>query len=928
MKKFFKIFFIVIGIIFIILLVAPFFLKGPIEKIAKKQINSSLNAKVDFSGISLSFIRNFPNAYVALENFTIVGIDTFEKDTLLSFKKFSVSVDIMSLIKMTNIKVKSVVLEDPRIFAHVLKNGKANWDIAKPSTDTTATDTTSSSGTFQFGASLKKFAIENAYIKYQDDTAKMTAEIKDFDFLLSGDFTDKKSDMKITSTITSIDFIMDNIKYLKQAKLGFDAIIGMDLEKAVYTFKQNEIRLNELSLGIDGFVKMPGDTIEMDLKYKTNKADFKTLLSMVPAIYMKDFQSVQTSGTLKLDGFVKGIYFENKLPNVGLDLKVENAMFRYPSLPRSVDKINIDVALFYDGIQNDNTTVDVNKFHFEMAGNPFDANLHIKTPMSDMALDGNFTGKIDFNSLKEIVPLDSLTLKGIMETNLDFKGNMSSIENEKYEEFKADGSVKLTNFEFANPDFPQGVKISTANMLFSPKYVELVQFESSVGKSDFELQGKIEKFIPYVFKNETMTGSLSLGSKLIDVNEFLGGEETATTETPEDTSSLTLFEVPDHIDFTMNSNISQLNYDKLKINDINGIIIIRNRKAMLQNLSMKLLDGSMKMSGEYNTQDLKNPFFDFTFNMTDIDIPQSYTAFNTVAKLAPVAQNCKGKISADLALNSFLDQHMMPVYSSMTGSGKLMSKSIEIGNSNTFIKIADALKNDKFRKLNLNDLNLSFTIKNGRVYVDPFETKFGQGKMVIGGDQGIDQTLNYQVKLSMPRTELGGAANQVIDNLNSNAIAKGLNVQAGENVNVDIAVGGTFLKPEVKLAMGNSAKNAAQEMKAQLKETAKAKVAEVKEDVSKKAKEEADKIIKDAETKAQRVKEAAATAAEQTKKEADAAAKKVESEGTNPITKAAAKKTAEKIRKEGNNKADKLVQKANAQADSIVNAAKTKAAKL
>ena len=927
MKKFIKILLIVLGVIFIILLIAPIFLKKPLEKIAKEQINNSLHAKVDFSNLKLSLIRNFPNAYVALEDFTIVGIGDFEKDTLLSFKTFSVRINIISAIQMTNIKVKSILLDEPRVYAHVLKNGKANWDIVKPSEEVTPDDTKSSEE-FNFGANLKKFEIRKAYIKYQDDTAKMTAIINDLNFLMSGNFSAKKDDVALTSTIGALDFIMDDIKYIKQAKSGFDAKISADLENGIYTFKENEIRLNELSLAINGVVKMPGDTIETELTFKSNTTDFKTLLSMVPAIYMKDYTSLQVAGLLKLEGYVKGIYYDKHMPNIGLDLLVEKAMFRYPDLPKSVDNINIDLNVYYDGTQTDNSTFDLDRFHFELAGNPFDMNLHIKTPVSDMGISGGFAGKIDFTSLADVVHLDSMTIKGLMESNVELMTKMSAINQQKYEDVKVEGSLVLTNFEFISNDLPQGFKIIKAAMAFSPKFVELSEFDSRLGKSDFQLSGKLEKFIPYVFGNGTILGSLNFTSNLIDVNEFLSGEPAEKAQV-EDTSSLTLFEVPGRIDFTLNSRIGQLNYDKLKINDIVGVIFVRNHKAVLQNLGMNLLEGSMTMNGEYNTQDIKSPFFDFKFKMTDIDIPSAYTAFNTIAKLAPVAQNCKGKISADMGIYSILDQHMMPVYTSMSGSGQLMSKNVEVGNSNTFIKIADFLKNDKFRKLTVNDLNLKFSIKNGRVYVDPFETKLGPTKMLIGGDQGIDQTINYLIKLAMPRSEFGGAANQVLDNLTSNAIARGLNIQPSDNVNIDIGVTGTFLKPEIKPLLGSSAKGSVQDMKAQLMSSATEKVEDIKKQASAKTKEQADKIIAAAEAKAQNLKEAAAVAAENEKKAANLAADKIESEaGSNPLLKAAAKKTAEKLRKEGDAKATKIVEKSNAQADSIVSKAKTEASKL
>ena len=86
--------------IFLILLLAPVLFKGKILEIAKKELNNMLTAKVEFSDLKLSFIRNFPNAYVALEDLTITGTGDFEGITLLAFDRLSATVDLVSIIKM------------------------------------------------------------------------------------------------------------------------------------------------------------------------------------------------------------------------------------------------------------------------------------------------------------------------------------------------------------------------------------------------------------------------------------------------------------------------------------------------------------------------------------------------------------------------------------------------------------------------------------------------------------------------------------------------------------------------------------------------------------------------------------------------------------------------------------------------------------
>lgn len=59
MRKFLKIIGIVVLIILLLLVAVPFVFQGKILKIAKEQLNSSLNAHADFEKMSLSLIRSF-----------------------------------------------------------------------------------------------------------------------------------------------------------------------------------------------------------------------------------------------------------------------------------------------------------------------------------------------------------------------------------------------------------------------------------------------------------------------------------------------------------------------------------------------------------------------------------------------------------------------------------------------------------------------------------------------------------------------------------------------------------------------------------------------------------------------------------------------------------------------------------------------------
>lgn len=922
MKKFLKIFIIVIFTLLVLMIIIPIAFHKPIMNKARKEINKTLNARVDFD-LRLSLIRGFPDLYVELRNLTVTGIDHFQGDTLIAFRSFGVKVNLISVIRMKDVDIKSVILDKPFIHAIVMEDGKANWDIMK---DTTAAETadTSPSEPIHFSVLLRKFQVNDGFVIYDDRQGNIQAVVKGFDFLMKGNLASDFTSIAIKTTADAVTFIMDKIPYLSRAKLFAHFDIDANMAKSLFTLKDNAFSLNELTLGWEGTVGLVGDSILTNLKFATKKTDFRSILSLVPAVYTRDFASVQTSGQFLLDGEVKGVYYDTILPSAVLNLQVTDGRFRYPELPASVENIQINTNFDFHGENMDLTTVDVKKFHLELARNPIDISLHVARPITDPVVNGLFKGVIDLGKIQSVIPLDSTTLSGIITSDVSFGGTMSMLENEQYERFKADGNVAVNGLTYKSPDLPQGLTIKNAEMFFSPRYLDLKSFNLLIGKSDIQLTGKITDFLPYVFNDKTIKGNFVLTSGYLDANEFMAGSTSADTVT--DSTQMILFEVPKNIDFTLNSNLKKVMYDKLEISDIKGLIELKDGVAKLTNLSMNLLQGHLQMNGEYNTNNLIKPFIDFNLKINDIDIPSSFNAFSMVARFAPVAKNVKGKVSTSISLWSQLDQHMSPVLPTVSGLGTLNSRSIEIGNSKVFEKLADALKNDKFRQIALKDVTIGFDIKDGRVYVKPFTTKMGSTALSIAGDQGLDQTLNYTMALILPRTEIGSS---VLNSLTSAAAAKGIPIKPSETINVKVKVGGTFVDPIVQPDLAGSGEDAVSAVKEQVKDKVNQIVEEKKEAVKAEASKKADELVAKAETEAQQIREAARKAADLERQKANELAEKTlkEAEGK-PLAMPLAIKTAEKIRKEGEDKAQKIIKEADQKADAIVAKARSEADKL
>lgn len=909
---------IILLVLIILIIAAPFLFKKQIVQFVKDTANKELNAKVNFGDFDLSLFRSFPDFSLSVDNVSIANIGEFEGDTLLAAKNLSVGLNLMSVIKGDKYEINEISLNQPRIQAIVLKNGKANWDITKPSADTTKETPSEDSKPFKMG--LKKFEIKDGYILYDDASLGFKTELIGMNHNLKGDFSEDVFDIETLLEVEKMNMIYGGIAYMNKVKTRVKATINANMPQFKFIFKENEFSLNELTLGLDGSFAMPKDDMDMDLKFKANQTEFKNILSLIPGVYTTDFKDVKTSGKLTLNGYAKGIYNDKKMPAFGCKLIIQDAMFKYPSLPKSANNIFVDLDVNNKTGVPDATIIDLNKFHVELAGNPINARMHVSTPVSDANIDGEVKAKIDLTSIKDIVPLEKGdALSGLINADIKMKGRMSSIDKKEYEKFDARGQLSILDMNYKSASLNYPPTISKLYLNFTPQFVDLSQLQAKVGKSDFDMKGKIENFLQYALKDELLKGSFVLNSNTIDLNEFMTEDETAA-KTPEAETPMTVIEVPSNLDVSLTAVINKLIYDNLVMNNISGGIGVKDSKVSLSNFKVNALDGAMAINGVYATQNVKKPTVDFDIDINNFDITKTFETFNTVKKLAPIGKYAKGKFGTQLKFAATLDEHMSPVMNTLTGGGKLQTKNVVVEGFEPINKLADALKQEKYKRMAFENVNASYKFVNGRVEVDEMPVKLGNIAALVKGSTGFDQTIDYTWKLEIPRAELGSQFNDVANNLLSQANKKaGTDVKLGEKINIKALFGGTIAKPTIKTDLLGSEKST----KEQVKEVITKGVDMAKD----KAKEEAAKILKEAQEQADRIKADAKALADRTREEGYAAVDKTIEGAKNPLAKAAAKAAAPAAKKEVDKKVQKILDEANKKADDVLTKGKTESDK-
>jgi vacuolar-type H+-ATPase subunit H len=249
---------------------------------------------------------------------------------------------------------------------------------------------------------------------------------------------------------------------------------------------------------------------------------------------------------------------------------------------------------------------------------------------------------------------------------------------------------------------------------------------------------------------------------------------------------------------------------------------------------------------------------------------------------------------------------------------------VQILESKSFDRMKSVLKMNPAYTNIVKDLRATFIINDGRLWIKPFDTRLGNIKLNISGDQGLDRTLHYLVRAEIPRAELGEAAGALMNSLASQAAALGFGAVPPDIIKINLNVGGTVLDPAITPSFaGGSASSVTAAVADTLRQ-------EVTEKVNEAARQQADRILKEAEEKAQMLRDEASKSAEVIRTEADLRGKKLvkDAEPRGAIAVAAAKKASEALNREADRKATQLVTEANKKADAILAEAKTKSDEL
>lgn len=906
-----------VGGLLVALLVLPFFFVDEVEERVRSEIERETRVRVAWSDVGLGFFRNFPHPTLTLSGLEVVGTGPFEGDTLATVAEFHLALDGPSVLRAGRgrgaLVVRSVRVDEPHLRLRVLEDGTASWDVLPERTEAGA-----SPDGRGIAVSLQRFELSEGDVVLDNARTGLFLSLRGLDHTLQGDFSRAGLVARSSTRADAVTVRFAGAAYLSDVALGFDADFDVDMEGRRAALVDNELRLNDLLVRLDGSVGWEAEELALDLRFGAPSTSFAEILSLVPTVYADDFASLETSGSFSLDGTVQGSYGEGSFPSFALDLEIADGSFRYPDVAVPARAIAADLSITNPGGDVDSTVVDLSRFHLELGEQAVDASITVRTPVSDPDADVRVEGSLDLGDVARTFRLaNAQDLDGVVVADARLRARRSDVDSARWDRIAAQGTLSAEDVTLRGDRLRQPIDVHRATLELTPRTAELRSFDARLGASDLQATGRLDNLLGFALGAQPLTGSATFTSRRFDLDEWKSEDEVAAIP------------VPAMFDLTLDGAIDELVYNGLEMTNAGGRAMVRDERLTLEGFSLETLGGRIGLDGFYETTDPTRPTFEIDLLMDSLDVSGAAAAFLTMRTLAPVARYARGTFSTEMTLAGALGQDLTPVLDVLDGDGSVSTSRVAIEGFPLLDRLAERLELQGLSNPTVDAVRSSIHIDGGRLRVDPFRVGVGGLDMTVSGSNGIDQSVDYTLAVEVPRT---GFAASALNTLASRAGPLGATLAAADPVVVSVGVTGTITQPSLDLGLsaaatslrGAATASATAAVEERIDEAQQRLEAE-REEARQRAQARADSIVAEAERQAELIRSEARQAAEQVRTEGNRAADEVLARATNPLARTAAQPVADRLRREADERATAIEREADERATALVAEARARA---
>jgi len=721
-----------------------YFFKDEIIGLVMDELNQHLKAKVSVAKVDLTFWSTFPHLSVDFNDVFIQ--DSYESstptDTLLFSEQIRLKFNPFD-VWQENYTVKKVDIAPGTLQLKVNAKGEVNYDIFKPSEDSTAQT--------KFEFKLEEVDIEGLRFAYSNNAVNQKYAAAIHEMNVKGDFSEKQFILEAVSDFQVKEARSGQVNLIADKPAKFDVKISVNRETDLFELKQANLSVSNLPFSVTG--KVTKDSLNFHISGKD-----LTLVDVAKNFSMSEFDKVRElsgSGQVQFQLDIDGTKSNLEPVAVECVFGVTNGKLIEPAKKQQISQLTV-VGKYSNRGGPTKEYLALKNIAFQTSSGPFAGNVRL-TQFNAPKIEGNAVGNLNLAVIQSLFPIEQLnTLNGNLSLNADFLLQAIPQENETliYDIKKIEGEANFKEVAFQMVDDKRHFHNINGNVSLRNSTIGIKDFALQVGGSNFTVQGSFSNVINYFKLEQNLAGQLDIKSKRIVV------EDLGTTTKEEQLEGPKSYLFPENIEVKMDLEVENLSYEGHTFTGINGILNVKNRSLNFPIL--RFSNAGSEIAGDLTIEERAPELFYVKTQLAsnEIQLKKIFKEWNNFSQEVIREENISGNALIGIYLEAPFNLRTGIIFKALKSeinlkvtNGKLKDveafKSITKSLNSVAARLSIGTKNINLLEKKLSDLSFEtlenkLIIRNGIIEMPQMIIKSSALNIAIAGTHTFENLVDYR----------------------------------------------------------------------------------------------------------------------------------------------------------------------------------------
>lgn len=725
--------FISLSILFIIALavVLGYAYEDKIKQFSVQQINKSVDAKIKVDVIELSFLSHFPNASLDFKNVGVFSKDSTIKDVLIDAKHIYLSFDIFDILK-ENYSLKELVLEDATVNLAINAKGEHNLHIIKNSNDDK--DST------KFFLNLSSVNILSSTFNYTNEATKQSLNLLVKKAKLNGNFTSENFKINLIGKNIIERFVNNNREIIIDKSVDLDVVFTAEPNSGIYNLSKGNISYQGIKMDLTGNLSIYKNALKVNATVKANNLDIENAIKNLPSESKASFKDYNPKGLISLEANVNGYIGGSEIPHIQFVSNLQKASFSIKEPKLSFN--NLQLKLEYNNGKNSDlksSTITIDKLQTgsnlgNVRGDIKIANLW--KPQIKMDL----ISKLNLEDVKEMLKVDTIRkMSGNADIHSWINLSLSYIDS-------------TDSWGLNNISMDHNFTLENASFAFNNSQLE---YDSINATGRIEDNNISVKNLVLNSNNTVLKGSISINNLPIDLfqkpaqkiniigdissNHLTFKQLVAAFPSSESTDS----RFSNNIYLNLNLHIGSFQYDKISASNVEGRLLMNNRKLYSNSITLNAFEGNIKASFLMDGSEQGVYHFISDGNISKVNISTAFNQLNNFGQETITDKNIKGSLLSTYNLKTDFDENWDIIKPSVEMSSELELSNGELVDMTSLNALKDYTKIDDFSNIHFSTLKNNIYIKNEKITIPDMEIHSDKMNIDLKGVHDFDNKYEY-----------------------------------------------------------------------------------------------------------------------------------------------------------------------------------------